>query len=323
VAAGHWVCYKRNIAMLRFPWSERREGEGDRMRYRFLLVGALTTLVLGVAAAPAAARPNAGSLTYSGIFRGHGIYTSKADASSRDRLLSVTGVYRPKWSPDGSRISFLAENGDVTRLDSMAPDGSDRTIIVSGAELAPKHRVMSTYDWSPDGSHIVYCAFDSNFRDARSYIVDADGSNRQLISKSACAYDWSEQGRILATRRSRVFVLMDPDGSNRARIEPGTQVGDPEISPAGTKIVFQCGAYAHMDICTIGVDGSRYFHVTQSQRIDWSPTWSPSGTRIMWAPTTEETTRVADLARIRPNGTHKVRLTNTPRIDEYEPDWKA
>jgi Tol biopolymer transport system component len=293
------------------------------MRQRLGSAVALIALMLGICVAPAAAGPRDGTLTFSDVFFRAGIYTSAPDASNRDRVLKSFGVYRPKWLPDGSRISFLADNQDVTRLDIMDPDGSNRHILVSGPELPANHKVIGTYDWSPDGSRVVLCASDSHHTNERTYIVDADGSNRVLLSKNACVNDWSDQDRILASRHSHIFVLMDPDGSNRARVEPGTRVGDGEISPSGTDIVFQCGQYAHMDICTIGVDGSGFFHVTNSRRTDWSPSWSPDGTRIAWAPTTNEQSQTADLMRIRPDGAHKVRLTYTPEVDEYEPDWKT
>jgi TolB protein len=272
--------------------------------------------------APAAAGPRDGTLTFSGIFFGPGIYVSNADASNSDRVLNSAG-YRPKWLPDGSMISFLADNGDVTRLEVMDPDGSNRHILVSGPELPANYKAIGTYDWSPDGSRVALCVADRHFTTQRSYIVDADGSNRVLLSKNACANDWSDQDRILALRRSRVFVLMDPDGSNRARVEPGTRVGDAEISPAGTEIVFQCGRFVHMDICTVSMNSPGYFHVTRSRRIDWSPSWSPDGSRIIWGPETNDKYHTSDLMRIRPNGTHKVRLTHTHKVDEYEPDWKA
>lgn len=293
------------------------------MRRHLGMIGITITLILGVSTAPAAAGPRDGTLTFSDVFFRSGIYTSDADASNRDRILNSFGVYRPKWLPDGSKISFLADNKDVTRLEIMDPDGSGRHILVSGTELPANYKVISTYDWSPDGSRVALCVLDSNYVHRRTYVVDADGSNRVLLSKNACAADWSAQDRILTVRRYRVFVLMDPDGSNRARVDLGTRVGDPEISPAGMDIVFQCGRYVHMDICTVGIDGSDLVHVTTSRRVDWSPSWSPDGTRIVWAPTTNAANQTADLARIRPDGTHRVRLTHTPTVDEYEPDWKA
>ncbi|HET7552894.1 MAG TPA: hypothetical protein VFK04_16490 [Gemmatimonadaceae bacterium] len=56
----------------------------------------------------------------------------------------------PAWSPDGSRIAYVATGNDGARLHTVAPDGSDN------------HRVgdeNSSYDvgidWSPDGRWII------------------------------------------------------------------------------------------------------------------------------------------------------------------------
>jgi TolB protein len=278
---------------------------------------------LSLFATPASAGPKDGTLTFSDVFFKEGIYKSGADASSRVRILDSFGVYRPKWTPDGSKVTFLADNKDVTRLDVIDPDGSDRQILISRSELPAGYKIISTYDWSPDGTRVALCLLDASFTERRTYVADADGSNMVLLSDNSCAADWSAQDRILTVRRLQVFVLMDPDGSNRIRVEPGPRIGDPEMSPAGTTIVFQCGRFEHMDICTIGTDGSGLVHLTRSLRIDWSPSWSPDGSRILWCPVTNAEHRTSDLVRMRPDGTHKVRLTDTPLIDEYEPDWTS
>ncbi len=204
----------------------------------------------------------------------------------------------------------------------MDPDGSNRQILVSRSELPARLKFIVKYAWSPDAARVALCLTTDRYVVRKSYIVDADGSNRVLLSDKTCVASWSAQDRILSVR-DRVFVLMDPDGSNRARIEPGVRIADPELSPAGTDIAFMCGKLLNADICTIGVDGAGLSHLTRSRRIDWSPSWSPDGTRIIWAPTTNSKYQSADLMRMRPDGTHKVRLTDTPRIDEYEPDWTA
>lgn len=308
--------------MLSFVVS-RQGGERPIRCYLVTVAIALAAVGMGAIFVPVAAGPTDGTLTFSDVFLRQGIYTSDADLSNRTRVLDSPHPFRPKWLPDGSKISFLMHFKDAERLEIMDPDGSNRQILVSRSELPARLKFIKTYAWSPDATRVALCLTTKSYSVTKSYMVDADGSNRALLSDNSCVASWSAQDTILADRDSRVLILMDPDGGNRTRIEPGMRVADPELSPAGTRIAFMCGKLVHADICTIGVDGSSLSHLTHSQRIDWSPSWSPDGSRIIWAPTTNSKYQSADLMRMWSDGTHKVRLTDTPHIDEYEPDWKA
>jgi Tol biopolymer transport system component len=142
----------------------------------------------------------------------------------------------------------------------------------------------------------------------------------RLVRRKACGEDWSSAGRLLASHGHKL-IEMDPDGGNVVKITVGRRVNDADWSPNGRRIAFECGGYAHKDICVIRSDGTRLRDLTNSRRIDWSPSWSPDGSRIVWAPSTNTERRRADLWRMRADGTGRFRLTTTPRIDEYEPDW--
>jgi Tol biopolymer transport system component len=143
----------------------------------------------------------------------------------------------------------------------------------------------------------------------------------QLVRRRGCGEDWSSQDRLLATRGQKL-IEMDPNGSNVVTVSVGLRVNDAEWSPRGSKIVFQCGPPNHADICVVRADGNGLRHLTNSRRTDWSPSWSPNGKMIVWAPTRTRFGR-GDVWRMRADGTGKVRLTNTRRIDEYEPDWST
>ena len=284
-----------------------------------LVAGLLATIAGTASAAPG---PLSGRLVYSDIFGGSGLYTISPDGAGRDHLVNDTGVYRPKWLPDASAVSFIVEMGHFTnRLDVVDPDGSNRRVLVGRPTLPAGWKGISTYDWSPDGTQLVLCLHNDNF-DSRLYVSSPDGSTMDLVVRNACGPDWSSQDRILANRGQK-FLEMDPDGGNLVTIDTGRQTADPEWSPDGARIVFMCGSYSHADICVIDADGAHLANLTKSDRIDWSPTWSPDGARIVWAPNTNTQYRFADLWRMRADGSAKTRLTDSGKIDEYEPDWNA
>ncbi len=76
------------------------------------------------------------------------------------------------------------------------------------------------------------------------------------------------------------------------------------------------------EIFVMGFDGSNPTNLTTSERYDWSPSWSPDGSRIVWS----RSRRIQDRGNLfvmDADGSHKTQLTSTPKLDEYEPDWKA
>ena len=66
------------------------------------------------------------------------------------------GVSSPRWSPDGSRLAFLAEEGKEkhSQIFIMPMDGGDARCITSAKEG------VDTFSWSPDGTRIAYIAED-------------------------------------------------------------------------------------------------------------------------------------------------------------------
>ena len=284
----------------------------------------LLTGMLALSAIPADAAPVAGKIVYMDIFGRTGLYSIAPDGTDRTRLVDGL-VYGPKWRPDGSGVSFIVGTGPrarPSRLDTIDDDGSNRQVMLGRPQLPTGWKSILSYDWSPDGTKLVLCLADAQYSHERVYVSDPDGSSMDLVLTNACSPDWSSQDRVLALR-GRNLLEFDPDGGDLVAIQMKTQIADPVWSPDGSKIALMCGPYAHADICVMNADGTERMNLTASARIDWSPSWSPDGSRLVWAPSTNTRYQFSDLWRMRADGSGKTRLTRTPQNDEYEPDWSA
>jgi len=93
------------------------------------------------------------------------------------QLTRLNICYHPVWSPDGSRIAFVAQQDRTDDIWIMNADGSDAHNLTENVWEWEKHPT-----WSPDGTKIVFW---SN-REGRQqlYMMDADGRNVRNISNT-------------------------------------------------------------------------------------------------------------------------------------------
>ena len=122
------------------------------------------------------------------------IYLMNADGSNVTQLtfdeieheMSMNYAYSNPWSPDGSHLLFFqrlyGENESspaLVELYSIDINGGNKVMLASGN--------ISVFEvaWSPDGKHIAFSASEpQNPVTSHIYVVDADGSNLNEITKS-------------------------------------------------------------------------------------------------------------------------------------------
>jgi Tol biopolymer transport system component len=115
--------------------------------------------------------------------RGSAPYVMDFDGGNQRRLTETRAdEFEPKWSPDGSMITFVSERDGNHEIYIMRSDGSDPQRLTNN----PARDFFPA--WSPDGTKIVFASWrDGN---AEIYVVNADGTDlRNLTNNQADDFD--------------------------------------------------------------------------------------------------------------------------------------
>jgi TolB protein len=122
------------------------------------------------------------------------VFVMNADGTDLHRvspLSDVTATGSPEWSHDGTWIAYdgwrsvVGENNDDAHVFTVNADGSSPKDLGPGAMPS----------WSPDGKRLTY----SEYAPERGvWIMNADGSDRQLIDDAGWGSEWSPKRNEIA-----------------------------------------------------------------------------------------------------------------------------
>ena len=200
-------------------------------------------------------------------------YVSLVNADGTGNATLTTGgipVYNgePTWSPNGTKIAYVALFGNLEVFVMNAADGSNKINITNSTAAE------SNPSWSATGN-IAY------ERDGQIWIMKDDGANQARFSGISqplpFAPAWSPDGSKLAFASGSEIWVINTDGTNERRVTNNSTIdADPAWSGDGTKIVFGRDAAG---IAVINLDGTNETSLTGGTQ-DGKPTWSSDGTKI-------------------------------------------
>jgi Tol biopolymer transport system component len=195
-------------------------------------------------------------------------------------------------SPDGYKVIYSYQRDFTTpaQVWMVNSDGRDAKLLFETGEVA------TNFNWSPDGSTIV---FSGNF------LIDADGSNLRQVGnqvgnhQTTCASGyplppaWSPDSRTLAFacfgnspgtweeawtekvfQGSNIF-LIDIKSGEQHPLLPDSSTGnlDPAWSPDGTQIAFVSNRSGTAEVWVVNADGSNLRQLTHTGQIVRFPFW--------------------------------------------------
>ena len=180
--------------------------------------------------------------------------------------------------------------------------------------------------WSPNGTRIVYQAFNGSNWDIAT--LSASGGEPVFLTSDSLANDtepaWSPDGTQIAFVSDRDgnqdIYLMAKDGSDVRRL---TEDSSPDFSPAwspdGSQIVFVSRRIGNDElfVLTLGSDDPPV-NLTLDPGNDNNPAWSPDGDYIAFDSTRESTAR--EVYIMKTDGSDVVNVSNNLAID-IEPTW--
>ena len=229
-------------------------------------------------------------------YRGR-IWVVPADGSSDARPLTPEGGRhsRPRWSPDGSVVAFVAveeitEGEHRFSVCTVAPTGG---AYVQVAECSDD---IDDLAWSPDGRTIAFLARERE-EERYSHKKAKDQPPRRITH----LFSRLDNVGWLVDRQRHVFVV-PADGSAKPRpmTEGPFEDGGLSWSPDGRRLAFTSARHDDWDLSRAvdifiadvesGDEGpSTPRRLTETKLAHYSPSWSPDGTRIAVLVADEET----------------------------------
>jgi Tol biopolymer transport system component len=185
-------------------------------------------------------------LTYIGYPDGS-VWRCAADGSDRLQLTAPPlFATNPRWSPDGSQITFFGSvPGKPSRI-YVVPAGGGAVRQITHGESGPSGDVDST--WSPDGASLVFSAQSADQRNSLAlHIIDLKTEHFSQLPDSDGLWSprWSPDGHYLGAIDPKFRLSLYDLGTKTTTTLTNFGVGFPSWSRDGRYLYFEDNATAN------------------------------------------------------------------------------
>jgi len=212
------------------------------------------------------------------------LYMADYDGYNLKRLTKYNSIcLLPKWSPKGSEIIFTTYHYGNPDLYAITPDGIDAWAVSNAQGV----NIAGSY--SPDGSNIALTI--SRGEQPNLYLIDRAGKMLKRLSKGntiETSPSFAPNGKEIVFISDRAgypqLYIMNIEGGNIRRITTNGFCDSPAWSPRGDKIVFTMRAgREHYDLYIYDLPSGSLSRLTQDEKNNENPTWSPDGRFIVFS----------------------------------------
>lgn len=189
----------------------------------------------------------------------------------------------PKWSPDGDEILYTTYRFGNPDLYSIYPKTGRRRAVsyIQG--------LNTTGAFSPDGTKIVLTV--SHGTNPNLYLLERSG---KIIRKMTVSQSIDTSPSFAPNGKEIVFIsdrpgypqlyIMNLEGGNLRRITTPGFCDSPAWSPRGDKIAFTMRlGRQNYDLYIYDLTKSRILRLTEDERNNENPSWSPDGRFIVFS----------------------------------------